>query len=957
MRNKCFFVNYGGPGNAYFADNYDKFEHLDAACRNEYSMPKKSVSWFMHGLKLEVFMYGVHRALYVELPNQASSETKERYALMSATARDFMETSTYNIASRNCVTSVATTLHALDATITPSNLVLPWSLDSIIKKCQYMQTNEASLRPFFDIYHKKTSTVSHFAFPRVTSSPMTIAHTEDITQHAYSADASEKTRTRSTLLELQWVTEDHQGILHPTATAPIELHKSFLAYNHFLKKLTLLKRHFSDMTGNKLRFVEQLFLPAVDYPSALEIIEHFKPKLSDEDKARLQLQIKNWEIEENIASLQLSPLTSLSVDEKKPSDKKIYQLNKELKALSDEHQQYLILHQNIKNTHRKNHPDLIALEEKIDAMDSKYSAQLTLTHQVQLEVFTQEINQDIHLINNLINAYNEEHTLEGKTHIITNIKAIISGIEDKYPDRIFAQSSEYRQKFHHGLLSNIRKNERLSNQILLESGLPPPPASYQFQFSDVISTMSTDKQDLLLALLSKGSPYNESLRGLYNINEEEYTPFNLFLDTVNITGMNGYNSKNYKVTPLDTTKSPYVLKIENRLNQPKDIAKSLHLKLSNIFLEKDIAQTAAYTATDIRGNPKTMVRTLIVQDYCESGSLFSTALETISPSEKLSNALIIYQDMAQILLDIQKQGCVFCDMKNSNWLINNDHLCIGDDKSFRLLNENGDIDIFSQDSQWFGDMIKTPSSMPPEVFKDIPISGESLHVYTFGKNLYEYLIASSESKYDKSYLQAIDGRRFNYEDFMIFRIDPEGKALKKLIEDCVRPEPADRISMKEALASLQKIQLEKTIKTTISNLIPFHLYPWHIMEQYLQTLSSLDLDQLQAFQKILTFEQVNAELKTLETKINSNYERNFKKMMQDLSLLVQQYPHKAVQSAYETLYEQYKTLKPNDYAYFEADLKSLLSDANSVKCTTIRTELQKTKQDPSSDKQSRPGDF
>jgi len=182
--------------------------------------------------------------------------------------------------------------------------------------------------------------------------------------------------------------------------------------------------------------------------------------------------------------------------------------------------------------------------------------------------------------------------------------------------------------------------------------------------------------------------------------------------------------------------------------------------------------------------------------------------------KRMKSALNIYEQMLSCLIDINKDGCALPDMKNTNWLVDtNGKLLLGDTKSLVFCEENGMIDYNHISQNSADSFVYTANISPPEFYdklaRNISISAEKMHVYIFGKNLYQYLTQSQASTFRNKH----EGNRpdFNYPIFET----REGQILKSLICDMIREDPKDRISLKETQNIFDSIKVEQDKKNVI----------------------------------------------------------------------------------------------------------------------------------------------
>ena len=262
-------------------------------------------------------------------------------------------------------------------------------------------------------------------------------------------------------------------------------------------------------------------------------------------------------------------------------------------------------------------------------------------------------------------------------------------------------------------------------------------------------------------------------------------------------------------------------------------------------------------------------------------------------------------------------------MKNSNWLIEDRILLIADDKSFRRQNADGSLDVFSDRSQWYGDILKSPQYMPPEVNTIDPISVEAMHVYTLGKNLYEFLVLDPDYL-NQSYFKITEGRELNFK-YEVFRIEPEGSLLKQLIANTVRSEPGERISLQEGLAQLEHIQFIRSLRMDIPNMLKEPL-PFSLITEYVQSILILDRSTLEG----LNPDTVQRGVEPYVQRYRAEYQEKFALKFQEINTILEKCPHEDLRAAVLAAKMEHQTLRLTNFDQFDADLDGILEAAQEI---------------------------
>ena len=453
--------------------------------------------------------------------------------------------------------------------------------------------------------------------------------------------------------------------------------------------------------------------------------------------------------------------------------------------------------------------------------------------------FIREVNADIAQLNNLIDFYNHLSGRDLKLSQLQKIYRLSKEIDDKYPDQRMSESPSYRKAMHVNLYNSFIKectNLGISMRALSDSPevirgpmqvseMSSVPAVYSLSdfpspapteaiapvvpsFAELFAKMDPKKVDGLLETLSSPISFNPDgyrtiLGKLYgDEHSEEAEAFRIFLQNHSIKYLGGGNAKNFQITQRLGGLS-LVLKIDDRLDAPKDAEEGLRsgeLKgvLSPIYAERH----ASYKNKD----GQTITRRLLLTDYYPGGNLLAHAEKEIGDDDcfRLPSALKLYTQMAEIVTKVAIDGCVFPDMNNTNWLVDNtDTLHIADTKSFVPRDVSGNYDFIKLANKWYEEgLIVTPSlGLPEYTSETTPMSVDHIHAFILGKNLYQYLtMCSVDYLWGKT-----NSSEYDFED-EIFK-SPAGAELKKLIEGVIHTDPRARTPMKEVLSKLTELSI------------------------------------------------------------------------------------------------------------------------------------------------------
>ncbi|MFT4060416.1 MAG: hypothetical protein QM652_12815, partial [Legionella sp.] len=432
------------------------------------------------------------------------------------------------------------------------------------------------------------------------------------------------------------------------------------------------------------------------------------------------------------------------------------------------------------------------------------------------EKFIIEINNDIEKLNILIDHYNKTIDPMEQINALKKVYCFKQQIENKHSDRNISKYNAYQNEIQNNLFIQLQSEFKkhgihsMYNISTLNPSLPIAPHS-PYALPVILADMMPEKANKLLEILSAGAMFNvNELKKLYSASEPGFVEYQHFLNNNGIQFLGGSNSKNFKIIPNDGS-SPFVLKIENRMGMPKWAEEHLRVhSLREIFTPVLSARQASCVV-----NGTQITRTLLITEFCSGGDLEAHSKTYLTNySERIKSALNIYHQMATILMGISNDQCAFPDMKNTNWLIESSGMVrLADTKSFVPVDSDDHIDKSKNEEIWFH-FLSTKFMNPPEFAGSSSFSADKIHSFMLGKNLYQYL-----SGCNHSYLKKRDNASTYDFSSPVFN-NEEGKELKQLIEVMVQPNPNYRISVKQSLLELEKIQCRILLREISSYPIP-----------------------------------------------------------------------------------------------------------------------------------------
>jgi hypothetical protein len=406
----------------------------------------------------------------------------------------------------------------------------------------------------------------------------------------------------------------------------------------------------------------------------------------------------------------------------------------------------------------------------------------------KLENSNPKLNSFVESINRVIEAYNKEETSQPKIKALDRMMAVIKHFDVHLPPQTLAQSDEL-----HVLKSDLFQQIK---QAYAENGVHSMAKEGSSPIADILSNMSQEYADKLMEILLRNiknkSELEKNLKSLYPSDEEnlEANAWRKFLSGHSIEFLGGNNSTNFKVTNIEDSRVN-VLKVDNRLNNPRNVEQHLREEHSDILTPIDADRQVKGTSPE---DSSKISRTLLVTDFCPLGSLDSYSKKRHDTQKYLTTSILMGQ-MAEAFKGIQDANCMFPDAKAPNWLIDsNGRIRIADTKSFLFTDESGEYNRSVPGNKYIG-MISTNGYITSEMQKFLEggkknLNAENVHASLLGRNIYQCL--TGQMPYN-----------FNY-NLPIFLKSP-GKEYKELIEKLVKDPPHERMSLEDAQKELQNL--------------------------------------------------------------------------------------------------------------------------------------------------------
>lgn len=413
--------------------------------------------------------------------------------------------------------------------------------------------------------------------------------------------------------------------------------------------------------------------------------------------------------------------------------------------------------------------------------------------QDMLQRFLNSVNRLREDLNKDIDVYNKATDIAERRERLALIEIKMKNIDDLQSDEILALCPDYFRQFHIKLFEEIQQ-EKIALSVLKQ------PVT----LDQLIAQMPPEKVNTLTHILAhtNNTSLQTEVEKLYQAGDQGKNAYDAFWASHRIRALGGSNSKNFVIQNIRTLEQQ-VLKIENRLGNPKQPERALENTKNTILLSALTPNHAERQTLYFDFNANQQVsRTLLVTDFC-SGSNVETYCENIPNTDaKIIQAISINLRMAEILQGMQAEQRAFPDMKNTNWLIDDkNHVRLADRKAFIATDSNGNIPPNA-------DVIQTAYMSAPEILYNSPDfhSAEKMHVYMLGKNLYQTLTGCSYKDFYKNKFSNHVRTDASELDFSaaIFQT-PQGAELKQLIQSTVLNNPNKRLSLDEYQARLKKI--------------------------------------------------------------------------------------------------------------------------------------------------------
>lgn len=463
--------------------------------------------------------------------------------------------------------------------------------------------------------------------------------------------------------------------------------------------------------------------------------------------------------------------------------------------------------------------------------------------------FIKKVNDSFVKINASIDEYNSSWFENSKKEALNKILQHYRQLERMTNPSQIEACPQYHKTIFKELLPELQR--RIRKYRILAHPKTLDNFSTSSELVDIIATMPPEKLSKLQKHLMDGTSIND----IFLHSEPEFSVFKKFTQENQISFLGGHNSKNYKITPYDGRPS-YVLKLEYRFSFSKEVEDHLRSKMASVFTPELISKQSLYVTKE----HQPLIRNICINNYYDCGDVESYGQ---SQNGDLECATEIFCQMGNIVEQIREAGCFFPDMKNSNWMVDaSGTLRLADTKAF-LFTKNGNIDLADDTGFLCTSFVNPPefADMQYRIIKGEQLSADKAHSYIFGKNLYQFITGCSAN-----YLQ--NKTRATQLDFTDPKFQTkDGQLLKELIKKLIVVDTSKRISVNEAVTTLNNIrlmQVESSCDKLLSEIKNLNYLPQRLryMNMQMQRISEAksSFDKLSEIKKDLMSVQTRFKL-------------------------------------------------------------------------------------------------
>lgn len=448
--------------------------------------------------------------------------------------------------------------------------------------------------------------------------------------------------------------------------------------------------------------------------------------------------------------------------------------------------------------------------------------------------FIDLVSDDINELNLRIERYNGMSSLDN----LKWIEAQQQAITDKYPSNITEKFPDYLKAIYQTLTSEIIREYKQWRSVRVfyhDNNICLP----QDILSEIITTMSPKRFTRFLNILySKKFDADRCMSRLEKL-------YPIHLKRVSIENVQFHHFLKTHVISLVSDGYARVLKVTHRIHSSSCVIRCRKpSRKESLRVEKHVRQVLqdkiAYFSHHYaeRAGLLSSCRLRIIQilPFFHHHNLLNHLLTVQGEKQPVKKCLRLictsHLQMLDFFMKYQAENFFFTDGKLENFMMHQDvktgeyRLQIVDFKSTRYLDGNGKYRSNHYFGDWDCSLIYTDGVTPPEIMNGVHSSAEKANVFMLGVNLYVGSTGKRLKYISKRYkIKELTDK--NFSKLALFKTE-EGIELKKLIMDCVKLNPCERIDYDEIWSRLNRIypyDLEMTCRHQLNQL--YQLDPYH----------------------------------------------------------------------------------------------------------------------------------
>lgn len=512
--------------------------------------------------------------------------------------------------------------------------------------------------------------------------------------------------------------------------------------------------------------------------------------------------------------------------------------------------------------------------------------------------FIQQAPQDIKELNQSIQNYNDNPTIETLQHLQQHLK----NINHKYPDNVVSRFSRFGDALNKQLFPELRSARQ---HFKLPATLPSStrsPSSSEACFAEILDQLTPNQFALLLSILSgqtsiKDGDFDKSeLLKQLECFINDIPELKSFMQDHTITYLGGGNAKNIKIESKKTQMA-FVMKYDFCFMNAKSAEQALRQAFND---DKLIPPTIYERQGSFIHSNKIHTCRIQLTPKITGGDLMACSQQvatqsTASLQKTYSFAHDIYIQLAQSLSKMQALGFVLPDGKSENILIEPIQTSIQDPsgvtktvilnheprfldlKSIKLTDQ-GTLHPNSSRNTWLLSTVFSHDYSPQEMLSH-HASADKVHAYCLSLNLLRTIIGDADFNKHCKPKQFKSGAYFFSNQFPPeltnkYFNSPDGAILKQLIIDGAHPEPENRIGLQTFIERLQSLSPNTRLQGECSQAL-----------RSIQTLSPSEQEGLTLKQELSIAIDAQADLTPIKAKLDQCIGAQIGTILNDLETL------------------------------------------------------------------------